>query len=234
MDLDLNGKRALVLASSRGLGLGIAEALAAEGANVLLCGRSADKLAEVKNEVEKVGGTVFVHTADLSDLESCDELVEEVVAQHGGVDILVNNAGRSIRRSVQLTYQRFHDFERTMQLNYFGAMKLIMGFLPAMQKQKGGHIVNISSMGVQTHPPRFGAYVASKAALDAFCRCAAPEFLDDNIAFTSTIATINAGIATSRNYKTAMSIWITKAIALAGNAIAANIMAANSIAKRRH
>jgi NAD(P)-dependent dehydrogenase (short-subunit alcohol dehydrogenase family) len=179
------GKRVLITGASAGIGRAAAIQIGAAGGIVLLVARSAEKLAAVKNEVEKAGGTAFAHTADLSDLASCDALVAEVVALHGGVDVLVNNAGRSIRRSVQLSYDRFHDLERTMQLNYFGAMRLILGFLPGMQQQKAGHVINISSMGVQTHPPRFGAYVASKAALDAFCRCAAPEFLDDGIAFTS-------------------------------------------------
>ncbi len=185
LEAAVRGKRVLITGASAGIGKAAAIQIGAAGGTVLLVARSAEKLTEVKNEVEKAGGTAYAHTADLSDLASCEALVEEVKAQHGGIDVLVNNAGRSIRRSVQLTYDRFHDFERTMQLNYFGAVKLIMGFLPGMQAQRGGHVINISSMGVQTHPPRFGAYVASKAALDAFCRCAAPEFLDENIAFTS-------------------------------------------------
>ncbi|MAE96268.1 MAG: short chain dehydrogenase [Deltaproteobacteria bacterium] len=181
----VSGKRVLVTGASAGIGRAVALAVGAAGATVLLVARSPEKLADVKLEVEKAGGSAFIHTADLSDLESCASLVEEVIAQHGGVDVLVNNAGRSIRRSVNLSFERFHDFERTMQLNYFGALKLILGFLPAMQKSRGGQIINISSMGVQTHPPRFAAYVASKAALDAFSRCAAPEFLDEGIAFTT-------------------------------------------------
>jgi NAD(P)-dependent dehydrogenase (short-subunit alcohol dehydrogenase family) len=184
------GKRILITGASAGIGRSAAIQIGAAGGTLLLVARNAEKLAEVKNEVEKAGGTAFAHIADLSDLESCDALVRDVIAQHGGVDILVNNAGRSIRRSVQLSYDRFHDLERTMQLNYFGAMKLILGFLPGMQERQGGHVINISSQGVQTHPPRFGAYVASKAALDAFCRCAAPEFLDDGIAFTSIAMTL--------------------------------------------
>ena len=96
-----------------------------------------------------------------------------------------NNAGRSIRRSVARSYDRFHDYERTMQLNYFGALKLILAFLPGMRERKSGHIMNVSSIGVQTNTPRFSAYVASKAALDAFSRCAAPECVGDNVKFTT-------------------------------------------------
>jgi NAD(P)-dependent dehydrogenase (short-subunit alcohol dehydrogenase family) len=108
-----------------------------------------------------------------------------VLADHRNVDMLVNNAGRSIRRSIALSYDRFHDFERTMQLNYFGAVKLIIGLLPRMRERGSGHIVNISSIGVQTNPPRFSAYVASKAALDAFTRVVASEVIGDGVTFTT-------------------------------------------------
>jgi NAD(P)-dependent dehydrogenase (short-subunit alcohol dehydrogenase family) len=97
----------------------------------------------------------------------------------------VNNAGRSIRRSIALSYDRFHDFERTMQLNYFGAVKLIIGLVPHMRERGSGHIVNVSSIGVQTNPPRFSAYVASKAALDAFTRVVASEVVGDGVTFTT-------------------------------------------------
>src|SRR5207237_2423183 len=117
--------------------------------------------------------------------EDCDKLVAMVVKKFGRVDYLVNNAGRSIRRGIASSYDRFHDFERTMQLNYFGSLRLIMGFMPTMVAQGGGHIINISSIGVLTRAPRFSAYVASKAALDAWSDCAASEFQDNNIAFTT-------------------------------------------------
>ena len=108
-----------------------------------------------------------------------------MLKEHGGCDFLVNNAGRSIRRGVINSFDRFHDFERTMQLNYFGALRLIMGFLPKMIEKKRGHIINISSIGVLSNAPRFSAYVASKAALDSFSACAASEFLDKGIHFTT-------------------------------------------------
>jgi NAD(P)-dependent dehydrogenase (short-subunit alcohol dehydrogenase family) len=108
-----------------------------------------------------------------------------VVKKFGGCHFLVNNAGRSIRRGIASSYDRFHDFERTMQLNYFGSLRLIMGFMPTMVAQGGGHIINISSIGVLTRAPRFSAYVASKAALDAFSDCAASEFIDNQVHFTT-------------------------------------------------
>ena len=112
-------------------------------------------------------------------------MAEEVLAQHGNVDVLVNNAGRSIRRSIALSYDRFHDFERTMQLNYFGPVRLILRLLPTMRQRRPGQIINVSSIGVQTNMPRFSAYVASKSALDAFSRCIASEIIDDKVKITT-------------------------------------------------
>ena len=155
------------------------------GGEVILVSRTREKLEEVAKQVEEAGGTAHVHPADLSDLEDIDRLAAEVLEAHGGVDVLVNNAGRSIRRSVKASYDRFHDYERTMQLNYFGALKLILAFMPGMRERRSGHIVNVSSIGVQTNTPRFSAYVASKSALDAFSRCAAPEVIGDGVKFTT-------------------------------------------------
>jgi NAD(P)-dependent dehydrogenase (short-subunit alcohol dehydrogenase family) len=151
----------------------------------LLVARNVEKHEEVRAEIVAAGGTAYVYAADLSEIESIDRLVERVLADHRNVDGLVNNAGRSIRRSIALSYDRFHDFERTMQLNYFGAVKLIIGLLPHMRERGSGHIVNISSIGVQANPPRFSAYVASKAALDAFTRVVASEVLGDGVTFTT-------------------------------------------------
>ena len=151
----------------------------------LLVARNVEKLEEARAEIVAGGGTAYVYAADISDMESVERLVERVLADHRNVDMLVNNAGRSIRRSIALSYDRFHDFERTMQLNYFGAVKLIIGLLPHMRERGSGHIVNISSIGVQTNPPRFSAYVASKSALDAFTRVVASEVIGDGITFTT-------------------------------------------------
>ncbi|CAN5159820.1 SDR family oxidoreductase [soil metagenome] len=179
------GKRIMITGASSGIGEAAALQVAEAGGTVLLVARSADKLEALKTQCEQVGGTAFVHPCDLTDGDDIKRLVEEVIDQHGGVDILVNNAGRSIRRSVKLSYDRFHDFERTMQLNYFGSLRLILGFLPGMRDRRSGHIINISSIGCQTNVPRFSAYVASKSALDAFSRCAATEIIDDNCHITT-------------------------------------------------
>jgi NAD(P)-dependent dehydrogenase (short-subunit alcohol dehydrogenase family) len=181
----VRGKVVLITGASSGIGKATAVKVADAGATVLLVARSLDKLEETKDEIEAGGGTAHIHRCDMSDAEDVARMAEEVLAYHGHVDILVNNAGRSIRRSVKLSYDRFHDYERTMQVNYFGAVRLILALLPAMRARRSGHIINISSIGTQTNPPRFSAYVASKAALDAFGRVIASEVIDDGIHITT-------------------------------------------------
>ena len=179
------GKVVLVTGGSSGIGLAAAHKLAEAGAITIICGRDEDKLEQAKKEINARGFEVITYSADVADMADCDRFVQLLLANHGGVDVLVNNAGRSIRRGIESSYDRFHDFERTMQLNYFGALRLTMGLLPHMIAQKHGQVINISSIGVLTNAPRFSAYVASKAALDAWTRCAASEFADINIKFTT-------------------------------------------------
>jgi len=181
----LNGRTVLITGGSSGIGRSAALEIAAAGGTPLLVARSLEKLEQVKAEIELAGGSAYCYSADLSDIESIDELVVTILSQHASVDMIVNNAGRSIRRSLANSLDRFHDYERTMQLNYFGAIRLVMGFLPNMQQRHFGHIVNVSSIGVQASPPRFSAYVASKAALDAWTRVVSSELIGDNITFTT-------------------------------------------------
>lgn len=181
----IGGKVVVVTGATSGIGKATALRLATTGAKLVLAARTVEKLEETKAEIEALGGEVYTYSADIADMDSCDKFADAVLKDHGKVDVLVNNAGRSIRRSINLSYDRFHDFERTMQLNYFGALRLIMRFLPGMEQQRYGHVVNISSIGTLTLPARFSAYVASKSALDAFSRCASSEFSDCNIRFTT-------------------------------------------------
>jgi NAD(P)-dependent dehydrogenase (short-subunit alcohol dehydrogenase family) len=181
----VRNKIVVVTGASSGIGEDCARKLAAAGATVILAARTPQKLQDTLDKIQAQGGKAFAYACDIADMADCDRFVKTVLDEHRHVDILINNAGRSIRRSVKFSFERFHDFERTMQLNYFGALRLIFGFAPTMLERKAGHIINISSIGVLASPPRFSAYVASKAALDAFSWCAAPEFADANVRFTT-------------------------------------------------
>ena len=181
----VNGKTIIVTGASSGIGLTVSKYLAQAGAHVLLLARTKDKLDEVKAEIEAEGGKASVFPCDLNDMESIDAVSKEILASVDHIDILINNAGRSIRRAVHESIDRFHDFERTMQLNYFGAVRLVLNILPHMMQRKDGQIINISSIGVLANATRFSAYVASKAALDAFSRCLSAEVHSHKIAITS-------------------------------------------------
>jgi len=181
----LAGRRVVITGASSGIGRATALKVARLGGVPLLVARRTEELEHLREEIERAGGQAHVYSCDVTQSESVDALVKRMVADHPGIDMLVNNAGRSIRRSVKLSTDRFHDFERTMAVNYFGAVRLTMRLLPHMAERRFGHIVNISSIGVQTNPPRFSAYVASKAALDAFARIAASETYGDGITFTT-------------------------------------------------
>jgi NAD(P)-dependent dehydrogenase (short-subunit alcohol dehydrogenase family) len=186
------GKVVLVTGGSSGIGLAAACKFAEAGAVTVICARDEDKLAEAKRQIlefawngGRADAQVHTHAVDLADDAGIRALVDWLNESLGGVDFLVNNAGRSIRRAIEASYDRFHDFERTMQLNYFGCIRVTMGLLPGMVAKKKGHVVNISSIGVLTNAPRFSAYVASKAALDAWTRCAASEYADVGVTFTT-------------------------------------------------
>jgi len=181
----VRGKVVLITGGSSGIGLATAQRVAEAGAITVIVARGEQELHAARDAMNAKGGKVFAYTADLSDLADCDRLIKTVLEAHGHVDVLINNAGRSIRRSIELSYDRFHDFERTMQLNYFGSLRLIMGVLPGMTARRKGHIINVSSIGVLANSPRFSAYVASKAALDAWSRCAQGELSGKGISFTT-------------------------------------------------
>ncbi|MCZ4551234.1 short chain dehydrogenase [Williamsia sp. 1138] len=180
----LSGKTVVITGASSGIGLVTAVKVAKAGGIPILVARGLDKLEATKDLIEGQGGTAYAYGCDLSDLDAIDALTKQLGDDFDHIDFIVNNAGRSIRRSLKLSEDRFHDFERTMQLNYFGAIRLVIGLLPTMRAQGGGHIVNVSSIGVQTNPPRFSAYVASKAALDSWSNVVSSELVGDGISFT--------------------------------------------------
>lgn len=181
----VKGKNILITGASSGIGLTTAKMLAQQGAHLILVARTKEKLEEVQAEIQAAGGQATFFSCDLNDMDAIDQVSQEILQQFEHIDILINNAGRSIRRAVHESVDRFHDFERTMQLNYFGAVRLVLNLLPHMINRKNGQIINISSIGVLANATRFSAYVASKAALDAFSRCLSAEVLKHKIAITS-------------------------------------------------
>ena len=181
----VHDKIALVTGASSGIGMTVAKRLASAGAHVLLIARTEEKLLEVKAEIEQAGGKASVYPCDLNEMDAIDAVSKQILADVDHIDILINNAGRSIRRAVHESLDRFHDFERTMQLNYFGAVRLVLNILPHMINRKNGQIINISSIGVLANATRFSAYVASKAALDAFSRCLSAEVHSHKISITT-------------------------------------------------
>lgn len=181
----VHNKVALITGASSGIGLTVAKKLASQGAHVLLVSRTEETLKEVQAEIQAEGGQASIFPCDLNDMQAIDAVSEQILASVDHIDFLINNAGRSIRRAVHESVDRFHDFERTMQLNYFGAVRLVLNVLPHMIARQDGHIINISSIGVLANATRFSAYVASKAALDAFSRCLSAEVHSDKIAITS-------------------------------------------------
>jgi short-subunit dehydrogenase len=181
----VGGRNVMVTGASSGIGKAAALKVGAAGGTVLLVARTESKLREIAEQIERDGGKALVYPCDLSSPENIDRMAAEVLDRQGRVDILVNNAGKSIRRSISRSYERFHDFQRTMALNYFGPVKLILTLLPVMRERGSGHIVNISTIGLQTNTPRYSAYLASKAALDAFSRSVAVEVIDDGVHFTT-------------------------------------------------
>jgi NAD(P)-dependent dehydrogenase (short-subunit alcohol dehydrogenase family) len=179
------GKVVLVTGGSSGIGLATAHKMAQAGATTLICARDPERLESACQQARARGYQFAAYPVDLADAADCQRFLAQVLQDHGAVDVLVNNAGRSIRRAIESSFERFHDYERTMALNYFGCLRVTTGLLPAMVARKSGHVVNISSIGVLTNAPRFSAYVASKAALDAWSRCAASELADRGVTFTT-------------------------------------------------
>lgn len=181
----LQDRRVVVTGASSGIGRATALAVARDGGVPLLVARRADELDDARDQIVAAGGEARAYPCDLTDTAAVDELVGRLVADHPRVDVLVNNAGRSIRRPVVESFDRIHDYERTIALNYLAAVRLTLGLLPGMVERGDGHVVNVSSVGVLVSVPRFSAYVASKSALDAFGRVAAKELASSGVAVTA-------------------------------------------------
>ena len=180
----VRGKTVLITGGSAGIGRATALKLAQAGAQVLIVGRDPQKLETAAAEIRGIGGQLRAYACDITDAAACEQLMARVLAENQHVDILINNAGHSIRRAIEHTYDRFHDYERLMRVNYFAALRLTLALLPSMVARSQGHVINISSIGVLSSAARFAAYNASKAALEAFTRCAAAEYHDRGVRFS--------------------------------------------------
>jgi NAD(P)-dependent dehydrogenase (short-subunit alcohol dehydrogenase family) len=182
----VSGKTVLVTGASYGIGEATARRLAAAGASVLVVARSEERLSDLAASINAGGGRAFAYPADLTDEAAVSMLAKQITEQHGPLDIVVSNAGKSLRRSLHHQYDRPHDFERTIDINYLGPIRLLLGLLPAMRENGSGHIVNVSSVGVRVVPgPQWGAYQASKGAFDRWLRSVAPELHADGVDVTS-------------------------------------------------
>ncbi len=181
----LAGKTVLITGASYGIGACLAESLADTKAHLLLAARTADKLLEVKQKVEARGGRADVFPCDLSDATAVQTLLQQLLQLPNGIDLVVNNAGKSIRRSIFDSLDRLHDFSRTMNLNYFGPVQLLLALLPTLVARQG-HVINVSTANaVLLPPPKWAAYQASKAAFDQWFRCVGPELNARGVATTS-------------------------------------------------
>src|SRR5437763_2703377 len=181
----VDGKVVLIPGASSGVGEASARRLAAAGATVLLVARRAELLEEIAGEIRAGGGHAFAYPCDMADSDAVGELAEKVLEDHGHVDVVVSNAGLSIRRWISESYGRFHDFERTINVNYLGPVRLLLGLLPSMRERGSGHIVSVSTIGVDFPPLRWSAYIASKSAFEVWLAGVAPEIRADGVTTTS-------------------------------------------------
>ena len=182
----VSGKTVMVTGASYGIGEATARKMAAAGATVLAVARSTERLEDLAAAINAGGGRAVAYPTDLTDEGAVSALTKQVTENHGPVDIVVSNAGKSLRRSLHHQYDRPHDFQRTIDINYLGPNWLLLGLLPAMREHGGGHIVNVSSVGARVVPgPQWGAYQASKGAFDRWLRSVAPELHADGVDVTS-------------------------------------------------
>jgi thioester reductase-like protein/NADP-dependent 3-hydroxy acid dehydrogenase YdfG len=181
----LMGRHVIITGASSGIGRAAAIAVAERGATVFALARNGEALDDLVAEIRANGGQAYAFTCDVTDSASVEHTVKDILGRFGHVDYLVNNAGRSIRRSVVNATDRFHDYERVMAVNYFGAVRMVLALLPHWRERRFGHVVNVSSAGVQARSPKYSSYLPTKAALDAFSEVVGTETLSDHITFTN-------------------------------------------------
>lgn len=183
----LKGKTVFITGASFGIGEQLALELSKAGAHLILAARTAEKLSEIKETIKSKGGDspITIFPVDLTKRPEVETLLDELGKFPGGIDVFVSNAGKSIRRPIFESLDRLHDFERTMALNYFAPVQLMLGLIPLLEQTRG-HVINISAVNVALPPaPFWAAYQASKTAFDQWFRAAAPELFKHRISATS-------------------------------------------------
>jgi short-subunit dehydrogenase len=181
----LKGKTILITGASSGIGEQLAYLLGSMQLHLILVARREEKLITMKQEIEKESAKISVFRADLRDAEDMERFLTFLHQQPKGLDIVVNNAGLSIRRSIMDSLDRYHDFTRTMAINYFAPVKMVLSVIPQL-KENHGQIINISTINTSLIPvPYWAAYQASKSAFDTWFRSVSPELNAQGIATTS-------------------------------------------------
>ncbi|WP_232699121.1 SDR family NAD(P)-dependent oxidoreductase [Brevibacillus daliensis] len=171
----VQGKTIVITGASSGIGEQVAYLLADFNVHLILVARRGEKLQNMKQEIEKKAAKVSFFQADLRDTDEMEGFLTFLHQQPVGVDVMVNNAGLSIRRSIMDSLDRYHDFTRTMAINYYAPVRLLLSVIPQL-KQNNGQIINISTINTSLIPiPYWAAYQASKSAFDTWFRSAAPE-----------------------------------------------------------
>lgn len=181
----LEGKTVLITGASSGIGEQLAYMLAGINVHLILSARNEEKLLMMKSKIEKNAAVVSIFVADLRNDEEMDNFLEFIQCLPDGLDYIVSNAGKSIRRSINDSLDRYHDFTRTMAINYFAPVKLLLSTIPLLGKNHG-HVINISTVNALLIPiPYWAAYQASKSAFDTWFRSASPELNAMGISTTS-------------------------------------------------
>lgn len=185
MKQEVDGKTVLITGASSGIGKAFAYLLADTTAHLILVARSEASMNAMKDDIEQVSARVTVFPADLRNEEERIELLVFLHQLTDGLDVVVSNAGISINRPIAQSLNRYHDFTRTMALNYFAPVQLLLSLIP-MLAQKNGQIINVSTINVLLFPvPYWAAYQASKTAFDTWLRSVEPELKVKNIYTTS-------------------------------------------------
>lgn len=178
--ITITNKVAIVTGGSKGIGLAIARALVAEGANVAITGRTGSHLSSAKRALEGAGpGAVETLQADVREYAAVQHAVDATVARFGGLDFVVNNAGVGIFTSVaSMTPEQWSE---VIDTNLTGVFYMCRAALPHLQARGGGFIINISSLAGKNPFVDGGAYCASKSGLNAFSEALMQEVRHDNI-----------------------------------------------------